>query len=247
MGALNALGQEGGQAFVWEETGNPGGAGFGWALRRKSDSKEPAEDEKVTPKNKAPAAVPALPSGSGSSSGQNGSSSRSNSGQNNNILSNVRWQTQEPEQLTPKPAFQKKLRGSHWVNVPYTPQGTSEAEKFEQKKAEIYKAIGEKAQCRFKTFREAFRNVDLDKSGTVNKAEISLFFEQFNLPPRDAQILFDELDQDKSGELDYVEFMEHFGPIIQPGCSPPRTYKTIQEDGDVQFNNVRGWSLRKLG
>jgi len=57
-----------------------------------------------------------------------------------------------------------------------------------------------------------------------------------------------KLDQDGSGELDYVEFMDHFGQVILPGCSfRAVTYKSPMEGAPIHDNNVTGWSLRKLG
>merc|ERR1712094_87727 len=63
---------------------------------------------------------------------------------------------------------------------------------------------------------DAFRTIDQDRSGSVDKQEMQAFFRQFSLPEETASLLFDYLDRDESGELDYVEFMRHFGPIIQP-------------------------------
>jgi len=108
--------------------------------------------------------------------------------------------------------------------------------------------IGEKAMFKWKNVRDAFRTIDQDRSGTVDKEEMKAFFRQFCMPEESAAMLFDYLDEDGSGELDYVEFMHHFGPLIQPGVPPPMTYKNpLAGDGACKNNNVAGHSLRKLG
>lgn len=112
----------------------------------------------------------------------------------------------------------------------------------------ILDSIGAKAAFKFRNLRDAFRLVDVDKGGTVSKDEMRDFFRQFNMPAADADLLFDSLDYDGSGELDYVEFMEHFGPVIQPGSAfRSRDDRQKLEGSPVYDNNVVGNSLRKLG
>jgi len=120
---------------------------------------------------------------------------------------------------------------------------------MEKKMKDIMQNIGGKAAFKFRNLRDAFRLVDVDKSGSVNKEEMRDFFRQFNLPYTEADLLFDYLDYDESGELDYIEFMEHFGPVIQPGCSNwrPKDARSRLDGGGVYDNNVVGNSLRKLG
>eukprot|EP00397_Hematodinium_sp_SG-2012_P015089 GEMP01015361.1.p1 GENE.GEMP01015361.1~~GEMP01015361.1.p1 ORF type:complete len:329 (-),score=61.39 GEMP01015361.1:1852-2838(-) len=114
---------------------------------------------------------------------------------------------------------------------------------------EAHDLISQKAAFKFRNVRDAFRLVDVDKSGSVTRREMHIFFRQFNLPKRQADLLFDELDQDDSGEIDYVEFMDHFGSVIQPGSGGFRAthYKSPMEGAPIHANNAVGWSLRKLG
>lgn len=123
----------------------------------------------------------------------------------------------------------------------------TEAEREIQTKA-IQDLITQKSAFKFRNVRDAFRLVDVDKSGTVTRREMHIFFRQFNLPGHQADLLFDALDRDDSGELDYVEFMDYFGSYIQPGTGTFRSaYKIPLEGSTIHDNNAVGCSLRKLG
>jgi len=67
---------------------------------------------------------------------------------------------------------------------------------------------------RFKTMRHAFRDTDANHSGTVDKEELRRILDRFNLlltidnPTYDE--LWDALDRDKSGSIDYEEFVDKF-------------------------------------
>merc|ERR1719316_1075378 len=118
----------------------------------------------------------------------------------------------------------------------------------EDEYTDILELIGQKAFFKFRNVKDAFRTIDQDRSGSVDKQEMQAFFRQFSLPEETASLLFDYLDRDESGELDYVEFMRHFGPIIQPGVPPPITYRNpLAGDGASFGNNIAGINLRKLG
>jgi len=85
----------------------------------------------------------------------------------------------------------------------------------------ICQLIGEKAPQRFRTVREAFRFVDADHDGKVDRREIQCFFRVFNIPEDAANKMFDYLDKDGNDSVDYNEFVQHFGPYIQPGYRLP--------------------------
>lgn len=79
--------------------------------------------------------------------------------------------------------------------------------------------IGEKVACKYTTFRDFFRALDVDKDGTVGQQDLRTFFSQCSLPKKSADALFASMDRDGSGEVEYIEFMAMFGPSIQPGYS----------------------------
>jgi len=139
---------------------------------------------------------------------------------------------------TPRGAIDYKAMASK------TPAKTLSAEEY----TDILELVGMKAFFKFRNVKDAFRTIDQDRSGSVDKQEMQAFFRQFSLPEETASLLFDYLDRDESGELDYVEFMRHFGPIIQPGVPPPVTYRNpLAGDGGTGHSFVAGISLRKLG
>eukprot|EP00392_Amoebophrya_sp_AT5.2_P013262 g13380.t1 len=129
--------------------------------------------------------------------------------------------------------------------------------------------LQQKAYCRFRNVREAFRLLDVDKSGRVDRAEIRMFFNQFNLSEEGADIVFDSMlqgiEQQRQGsdageeeeEVDYFLFMQKFGSLLQPGGdeqqtsgtggggpSPSGTGTTAKRTPNLVYGP--GW-LRKLG
>jgi len=81
----------------------------------------------------------------------------------------------------------------------------------------VCQLIGEKAPQRFRTVREAFRFIDQDHDGKVDLQEVRLFFKVFNIPESAADRLFKFMDTSLDGAIDYNEFVNYFGPYIQPG------------------------------
>ncbi|CAD7937839.1 unnamed protein product [Amoebophrya sp. A25] len=110
----------------------------------------------------------------------------------------------------------------------------------------LAKVLQHKAYCRFRNVREAFRLVDLDKSGRVDRSEMRGFFSQFNLSDASADLFFDSLGPNENDEIDYVVFMNRFGSIVLPGAYA--TESATQEHAQEPRNLVYGpgW-LRKLG
>lgn len=70
--------------------------------------------------------------------------------------------------------------------------------------------IRDRLVTKYKTLREAFRVVDLDKDGTVSKEEVRVFMRNFGISKNQAESFFDRLDADKSGALQYGEFVDLF-------------------------------------
>ena len=60
----------------------------------------------------------------------------------------------------------------------------------------------------------------------LSQDEVRAFFRFFSLPESAADILFDAMDDDRSGTIDYVEFMTMFGPYIQPTQAHKRREST---------------------
>jgi Ca2+-binding EF-hand superfamily protein len=90
----------------------------------------------------------------------------------------------------------------------------------------ICEQIGIKAAQKFNTVREAFRYLDADHDGKISRSEMQYFFRAYNFTNQTADLFFDRLDGDGSGEVEYSEFMKYIAPYVQPEnnvsgrCSP---------------------------
>mmetsp|Transcript_37627 Transcript_37627/g.99534 ORF Transcript_37627/g.99534 Transcript_37627/m.99534 type:complete len:308 (+) Transcript_37627:3-926(+) len=71
--------------------------------------------------------------------------------------------------------------------------------------------IKDRMTTKYKRVSDAFRSLDLDKSGKISLWEMSIFLRQFGLPPEMAAKFFRALDEDGSGEIPYNHFVNLFG------------------------------------
>ena len=74
---------------------------------------------------------------------------------------------------------------------------------------------------RFADMRKAFKYVDLDNSGTVNRQELdrALKLMGIELPPERIEYLWRKIDRDGDGEVDYKEFVDAFArDTVMPGA-----------------------------
>lgn len=70
--------------------------------------------------------------------------------------------------------------------------------------------IQERMTTKYRRITDAFRSLDLDKSGKISQTEMSTFLRQFGLQPEMASMFFRALDEDGSEEILYDEFMSLF-------------------------------------
>lgn len=75
------------------------------------------------------------------------------------------------------------------------------------------KDIGDKLKLKFKHVRDAFRPLNLQRLGKINREEMRSFFRGFGHPKDVADRVFDLL-QDKAGEVEYAVFMSHFESVL---------------------------------
>jgi len=87
----------------------------------------------------------------------------------------------------------------------------------EEDRSWILRQLELKASSKFKTVREAFRFVDADRDGHVDKEEMRYFFRSYGFSPQVSDCFFDFLDTDGSGEIDYDDFVKYFWPHIVQG------------------------------
>jgi len=94
--------------------------------------------------------------------------------------------------------------------------------------------LGQKVAQRFTCIRDCLRFVDANKNGYIDKYEVRRMFAAFNMAQDQADLLFDNLDPDRVGEVSYDTFKEVIGQHIQPGhhevkCATPRPLSRSQQ------------------
>lgn len=94
--------------------------------------------------------------------------------------------------------------------------------------------IGRKLQTKFRHSRDAFRGLDLDKDGSISPSELESFLRGFGYDAESAQSLFELLDEECNGEIDFALFMSHFSTVVMPGGSiAKRTRHEPLQDQDL--------------
>jgi Ca2+-binding EF-hand superfamily protein len=70
-----------------------------------------------------------------------------------------------------------------------------------------------KVRTQWKDLLQAFRDVDTDKSGTLDESELRRVLSRFNIDLHESQFkeLMEQIDEDRDGEVSYAEFMKFFG------------------------------------
>jgi len=93
---------------------------------------------------------------------------------------------------------------------------------------QIKEIVAKRLGGKYTSARAAFRNIDLDKGGTLDKSEFRRFIQSLNveLTEEDYEMLYRELDRDNNGSIDYKEFLFWFGEAI---CGAP--WQAIQSTG----------------
>ena len=76
----------------------------------------------------------------------------------------------------------------------------------------------EKFEIQWKTLQSAFKNLNLGKSGKIQRWEMKYFCDHWGFVMSDAQFakIFQTFDVDNDGEISYQEFQKVFGAILNP-------------------------------
>lgn len=94
--------------------------------------------------------------------------------------------------------------------------------------------MGEKLPLKFKHVRDAFRPLDVDRIGTIKRGEMRAFFRGFGHGEETADRVFNLLDPDGSGQVDFAGFMKHFDRVLGPAFRQARRAPFIPvKDPDV--------------
>jgi len=85
---------------------------------------------------------------------------------------------------------------------------------------QIKELVARRLGGKYKSACAAFRNIDMDKGGCLDKSELRHFIKTLNveLVEEDYEMLYRELDCDNSGSINYEEFLYWFGEAI---CGAP--------------------------
>lgn len=90
--------------------------------------------------------------------------------------------------------------------------------------------IGQKLPLKFKHARDAFRPLDLERNGMINKNEMRAFFRGFGQPEDVADRVFDLLDDQDLGQIEFDAFMRHFDAVLGPAFRSAKRQPLIPVD-----------------
>jgi len=94
-----------------------------------------------------------------------------------------------------------------------TPDGEPLDDRELQKVCDL---VSEKVEKRFQNPRECLKCVNTQKDGFVTCNEVQAFFRTFNIPDETANLIFDRLDTNGSGLIDYQQFKKFVEQRIKP-------------------------------
>jgi len=97
----------------------------------------------------------------------------------------------------------------------YASRKAARVKKPKRKVLRLEGMLIEKMGSKWNMLRTAFRTIDEDKSGFIDKEEFSRVFSMFNIPCTKTEVekLWGQYDKNNDGELDYLEFLSKFGQI----------------------------------
>eukprot|EP00930_Biecheleria_cincta_P095962 TRINITY_DN87846_c0_g1_i1.p1 TRINITY_DN87846_c0_g1~~TRINITY_DN87846_c0_g1_i1.p1 ORF type:complete len:630 (-),score=141.64 TRINITY_DN87846_c0_g1_i1:37-1860(-) len=109
--------------------------------------------------------------------------------------------------------------------------------------------IGQKLPLKFKHARDAFRPLDLQRNGMINKNEMRAFFRGFGQPQDVADRVFDLIDDQDLGQIEFDAFMRHFDAVLGPAFRSAKRQPLIPvEDPSLakEVNDIADVILTRL-
>lgn len=117
----------------------------------------------------------------------------------------------------PRPQSCPSARSSHIQEFGSISASSNDATvDVEKELRNVMKDIGAKLPLRFKHVRDAFRSLDLNHNGKIVRTEMRSFLRGFGWSHQVADRIFEALDEDGRGEIDFNMFMSHFDGILGP-------------------------------
>ncbi|CAE7333748.1 Calml3 [Symbiodinium natans] len=95
----------------------------------------------------------------------------------------------------------------------------------------IMQDVGDKLHLKFKHVRDAFRPLNLQRHGKITREEMWNFFRGFGHPQEVADRIFDLLDREGKGEIEYSVFMTHFESVLG------RDFRNISEEPPIHVDD----------
>lgn len=109
--------------------------------------------------------------------------------------------------------------------APRGKQDPMQDRKLSKDVAEIARVVGEQLFTRCRKVSEAFRTLDSDQDGYIDREELRQFFRTVNMPTEKADKLFQALDMELTGLVPYDAFLTLLGPSIEASGEGARAKK----------------------
>eukprot|EP00931_Biecheleriopsis_adriatica_P056573 TRINITY_DN33525_c0_g1_i1.p1 TRINITY_DN33525_c0_g1~~TRINITY_DN33525_c0_g1_i1.p1 ORF type:complete len:595 (-),score=132.43 TRINITY_DN33525_c0_g1_i1:75-1859(-) len=93
--------------------------------------------------------------------------------------------------------------------------------------------LGDKLPAKFKRMSDAFKCLDLERNGRITRLEMHDFFRGFGHSEAQADKVFDLLDQDMDGEINFKLFMSHFDRVLG------QAFRKADRKPLIEVDNIR--------
>jgi len=118
--------------------------------------------------------------------------------------------------------------------------------------------IGKAASLRHKNTAKVFQCVYPDRNGMVHRNAVRIFYRNYGLSDKDADVFFDYLDHNNTGTIPYTEFKSHFSKYVDEmhkcdhpaGVEPPRPkWASAPPEGAVldELDEFMSTVVRQIG
>lgn len=133
---------------------------------------------------------------------------------------------------------------SHFEHAVVMPAGriapTAKKDPLQDKKigkevAEIARIVGEHLFVRCRKVSEAFRTLDSDQDGYIDRDELRSFFRSVNMDPDKADKLFQALDMELTGLVPYDAFLTLLGPSIEASSDGARRKQNTEAQNPAMW------------
>ena len=113
-------------------------------------------------------------------------------------------------QETPAAPAESKASAAPAAPAVSAPKVAKSPFEVEQEKKKLMASTEEALNSRFSDMYKAFQYLDLDRSGRLNKKELSRAMDMWNIPINDEglDLILGECDQDNDGGISYEEFVD---------------------------------------